>query len=704
MSDVFLAYKRDGDADKAAFIRDHLEKMGISVFQDVDIGLEGHSSDYRDELEKQLTEARAIIVIWTKGAIGSEGRWIRSEADKGYNHGTLVSCSFGLRQQNLPVPFNAMQTPDVTHWFETGRAKGDKACMVFLSVLGRMLDRPGLAALVETLEDGSEEAKRSFLKQFPADPFSNRFWAEISGVERARFSQRQTEVRTRLDKRYNEARKTLAELEKTFTSDLETFRRGGDLSPGDPTSATAAQLATFTAVIDQGRQQVSADRTRAEAAELRIAEMEQERAKQTTAHDLLIAEKDAAITAKTAEIAKIGSRAEAGRRWILPWVCAAAASLLSLGLLIRILSSEATIAEADRRIQEVTVREAALSATRSELSQKEQALASQTAQTEKRQAEVAARQQQLSAQSGEFDRRESALTERAARLDARETGLKTAEAKNAAFERQLADRERALKPSADRPPAAAVPGPSPSPNLQQCDLRAGYRLDSDRKHGTWQEDTANIDVAPALSACRAAFAEATDPVAKRRTALHLGRVLARQATESVLSGDRTKAQDLFNAAADKWAEAARLGSGQAYAVLGSYFAGGFKISQSGERDAFEPAGTPNVRAAVSHYDQAANLQNTQGLVMAAYYKFFPDWFELGTPTAAATERAVRYIRDIREADLPRKDYVVGVATYLGRGYEKNEEEGMRLIKSAACQRDNFAASFVKTKGWPNRCS
>src|SRR5947209_5438589 len=116
MPEVFIAYKKVIDSDKASFIRGQLEALGVTVFHDVDIGrLGGNGRDYFEIIEHQLKSASAVVVIWTNDS--AESMFVRAEAEKGFNRRILVPVYFGgLSPQNLPVPFSTLQTHSLSGW------------------------------------------------------------------------------------------------------------------------------------------------------------------------------------------------------------------------------------------------------------------------------------------------------------------------------------------------------------------------------------------------------------------------------------------------------------------------------------------------------------------------------------------------------------------------------------------------------------
>lgn len=106
MADVFISYSRE-DRGKAKVVADALETEGFTVWWDR--RLVG-GSDFVDEIEKQLLAAVAVVVLWSKSAIGSP--WVRDEASKGRDYGKLVPAR--LDDAEAPLGFGQYHTIDLT--------------------------------------------------------------------------------------------------------------------------------------------------------------------------------------------------------------------------------------------------------------------------------------------------------------------------------------------------------------------------------------------------------------------------------------------------------------------------------------------------------------------------------------------------------------------------------------------------------------
>lgn len=84
MSDIFISYARP-DRPEAAFLAEVLEHVGYTVWWDRDL-LSGE--DFEQEIQRELTGARAVIVLWSTVSVRSG--WVRDEASAAMERGVLV--------------------------------------------------------------------------------------------------------------------------------------------------------------------------------------------------------------------------------------------------------------------------------------------------------------------------------------------------------------------------------------------------------------------------------------------------------------------------------------------------------------------------------------------------------------------------------------------------------------------------------------
>ena len=107
MADVFLSYARD-DQDRARAVAAALEARGWSVFWDHDI-LGGQ--EFRAVLERELHDARCVIVLWSERALAS--KFVRDEAAEALD-GRLVPAL--IDRVEPPLGFREIQHTDLSGW------------------------------------------------------------------------------------------------------------------------------------------------------------------------------------------------------------------------------------------------------------------------------------------------------------------------------------------------------------------------------------------------------------------------------------------------------------------------------------------------------------------------------------------------------------------------------------------------------------
>ena len=108
MADVFISYARSEQA-LAARVAKGLGAAGFNVWWDAD--LPAHRA-YSEEIERNLEDARAVVVLWSKTAAQSE--WVRAEADVARKSRKLVQAS--VDGSIPPLPFNQIQCADLKGW------------------------------------------------------------------------------------------------------------------------------------------------------------------------------------------------------------------------------------------------------------------------------------------------------------------------------------------------------------------------------------------------------------------------------------------------------------------------------------------------------------------------------------------------------------------------------------------------------------
>jgi len=105
---VFLSYARE-DVDTAKPLAECLGRAGHEVWWDRQI--QG-GSRFATEIDRELKDAEAVVVLWTKAAL--ESAWVQDEAAEGRDTGRLVPTS--VDGSRPPLGFRQFHTVDLTKW------------------------------------------------------------------------------------------------------------------------------------------------------------------------------------------------------------------------------------------------------------------------------------------------------------------------------------------------------------------------------------------------------------------------------------------------------------------------------------------------------------------------------------------------------------------------------------------------------------
>ena len=158
--DVFLSYKREDRPQVESIVR-LLRQLVVDTW--IDDRLEA-GEPYPDRINLQIDSCRAHIVAWSARSILSP--WVRAEAEKGRQRGTLIPIF--LETCDPPAPFNVLHTPNLSGW--TGE-QTDAPWRAVLDVLAQKLARPGLPELAQLFHRKDGPAVREWATRYPSDPF-----------------------------------------------------------------------------------------------------------------------------------------------------------------------------------------------------------------------------------------------------------------------------------------------------------------------------------------------------------------------------------------------------------------------------------------------------------------------------------------------------------------------------------------------------
>ena len=105
---VFISYARD-DETKARAVIEGLVSRGIAVWWD---GLISGGDSFAERIEQALTDADAVVVLWSKHS--SHSNWVRDEAGFGRDRNRMVPVSIDGTEP--PLGFRQFQSIDLSHW------------------------------------------------------------------------------------------------------------------------------------------------------------------------------------------------------------------------------------------------------------------------------------------------------------------------------------------------------------------------------------------------------------------------------------------------------------------------------------------------------------------------------------------------------------------------------------------------------------
>ncbi len=101
----FISYA-SMDRQRAQGVATHLISQGDQVFLDQQLNA---GSGYRSELEREISAADKVIVLWTKNSVKSD--WVKEEAEAARMAGKLLPVRFRVKP---PFGFRELHTPDLS--------------------------------------------------------------------------------------------------------------------------------------------------------------------------------------------------------------------------------------------------------------------------------------------------------------------------------------------------------------------------------------------------------------------------------------------------------------------------------------------------------------------------------------------------------------------------------------------------------------
>ncbi|MCX7359314.1 MAG: toll/interleukin-1 receptor domain-containing protein [Alphaproteobacteria bacterium] len=108
MADIFISYASE-DRNRVRPLAEALQERGFNVWWDRSLAA---GQDYTAIIEKELKDAKAVIVLWTQSSANST--FVRDEAGRARDEGRLVPIM--LDSVQIPLGFGAFQAEDFTRW------------------------------------------------------------------------------------------------------------------------------------------------------------------------------------------------------------------------------------------------------------------------------------------------------------------------------------------------------------------------------------------------------------------------------------------------------------------------------------------------------------------------------------------------------------------------------------------------------------
>jgi serine/threonine-protein kinase len=144
MSDVFISYKAE-DRRRVQPLVQALQADGYSVWWDEHIGT---GDEWRQTIERELDQARCVLVAWSKGSVGREGHFVRDEASRAQRRHVYVPVL--IDAVDPPLGFGESQATSLKGW------KGDRSDARYKAVLGAVqrIAGPSGAPVAESSKGG----------------------------------------------------------------------------------------------------------------------------------------------------------------------------------------------------------------------------------------------------------------------------------------------------------------------------------------------------------------------------------------------------------------------------------------------------------------------------------------------------------------------------------------------------------------------
>src|SRR5690349_15111101 len=111
MTDVFISYARD-DRERVRPVAEALQAEGWDVWWDPSMPTAGLGNTVGEAVDRKLSSAGAVLVMWSAYSRGSE--YVRSEAAAGLYRNKLIQARIDTAAP--PRPFDQVEVMDIGHW------------------------------------------------------------------------------------------------------------------------------------------------------------------------------------------------------------------------------------------------------------------------------------------------------------------------------------------------------------------------------------------------------------------------------------------------------------------------------------------------------------------------------------------------------------------------------------------------------------
>jgi hypothetical protein len=194
MADVFISYKREERA-QIGHLAYALRALNLTVW--FDAGLSAGEA-FSDEIDKEVREAKAVLVCWSPTA--RESRWVKAEAEIGFGTDKLVAAYVaGPDGFAAPVPFNTLHAEDLRAWLSSPM-ESHSGWKSLLRRIGRLCDRQDLESWGALDAQSTAAELREWIQRYPQSPL----FVTVDGILRER--EVQDAERARIEKEARERR------------------------------------------------------------------------------------------------------------------------------------------------------------------------------------------------------------------------------------------------------------------------------------------------------------------------------------------------------------------------------------------------------------------------------------------------------------------------------------------------------------------